>query len=87
MTQSKKVQFQIRKQDVTIELFDGKHRGIYWTYPDTLLKAGPFKSDATAIEDAKLYSQYGTTSKHYLLEGNHRYPKPSTYTNRRAYNG
>ena len=87
MTQSKKVQFQIRKQDVTIELLDGKHRGIYWTYPDTLLKAGPFKSEATAIEDAKLYSQYGTTSKHYLLEGNHRYPKPSTYTNRRAYNG
>ena len=81
MTQSKKVQFQIRKQDVTIELLDGKHRGIYWTYPDTLLKAGPFKSEATAIEDAKLYSQYGTTSKHYLLEGNHRYPKPSTYTN------
>ena len=87
MTQSKKVQFQIRKQDVTIELLDGKHRGIYWTYPDTLLKAGPFKSEATAIEDAKLYSQYGTTSKHYLLEGNHRYPKPSTYTRRRAYNG
>ena len=87
MTQSKKVQFQIRKQDVTIELLDGKHRGINWTYPDTLLKAGPFKSEATAIEDAKLYSQYGTTSKHYLLEGNHRYPKPSTYTNRRAYNG
>ena len=80
MTQSKKVQFQIRKQDVTIELLDGKHRGIYWTYPDTLLKAGPFKSEATAIEDAKLYSQYGTTSKHYLLEGNHRYPKPSKYT-------
>ena len=87
MTQSKKVQFQIRKQDVTIELLDGKHRGIYWTYPDTLLKAGPFKSEATAIEDAKLYSQYGTTSKHYLLEGNHIYPKPSTYTNMRAYNG
>ena len=87
MTQSKKVQFQIRKQDVTIELLDGRHRGIYWTYPDTLLKAGPFKSEASAIEDAKLYSQYGTTSKHHLLEGNHRYPKPSTYTNRRAYNG
>ena len=80
MTQSKKVQFQIRKQDVTIELLDGRHRGIYWTYPDTLLKAGPFKSEASAIEDAKLYSQYGTTSKHHLLEGNHRYPKPSKYT-------
>ena len=86
MTQSKKVQFQIRKQDVTVELSE-QRKGVYWSYPDTLLKAGPFKSEATAIEDAKLYSQYGTTSKHYLLEGNHRYPKPSTYTNRRAYNG
>ena len=79
MTQSKKVQFQIRKQDVTIELSD-RRKGIYWSYPDTLLTAGPFKSEATAIEDAKLYSQYGTTSKHHLLEGNHRYPKPSKYT-------
>ena len=87
MTQSKKVQFQIRKQDVTIELLDGKHRGIYWTYPDTLLKAGPFKSEASAIEDAKLYSQYGTTSKHLLNHGKSTYPRTSTYTHRRAYNG
>ena len=86
MTQSKKVQFQIRKQDVTIELLDGRHRGIYWTYPDTLLKAGPFKSEATAIEDAKLYSQYGTTSKQLLKTGN-AYPKEAKYTHRRAYNG
>ena len=85
MTQSKKVQFQIRKQDVTIELTD-KHKGIYWSYPDTLLTAGPFKSEATAIEDAKLYSQYGTTSKQLLKTGN-AYPKPSTYTRGRAYNG
>ena len=87
MTQSKKVQFQIRKQDVTIELLDGRHRGVYWAYPDTLLKAGPFKSEASAIEDAKLYSTYGTTTKQFLLEGNHRYPKPSTYTTKRGYNG
>ena len=65
MTQSKKVQFQIRKQDVTIELSD-RRKGVYWSYPDTLLTAGPFKSEATAIEDAKLYSQYGTTSKQLL---------------------
>ena len=71
MTQSKKVQFQIRKQDVTIELSD-RRKGIYWSYPDTLLTAGPFKSEATAIEDAKLYSQYGTTSKHLLLQGTSR---------------
>ena len=93
MTQSKKVQFQIRKQDVTIELLDGRHRGIYWTYPDTLLKAGPFKSEAQAIEDAKLYSQYGTTSKSLLKVGIsanapvYNYPKEATYTHRRAYNG
>ena len=85
MTQSKKVQFQIRKQDVTVEL-NGKPRGVYWTYPDTLLKAGPFKSEAQAIEDAKLYSQYGTTSKQLLKTGN-AYPKEATYTHRRAYNG
>ena len=83
MTQSKKVQFQIRKQDVIVELVE-QRKGVYWSYPDTLLKAGPFKSEATAIEDAKLYSQYGTTSKTLLKLGNV-YPKPSRYT--RGYNG
>ena len=85
MTQSKKVQFQVRKQDVIVELRDSK-KGVYWSYPDTLLTAGPFKSEATAIEDAKLYSQYGTTSKQLLKTGN-AYPKSATYTRRRAYNG
>ena len=85
MTQSKKVQFQVRKQDVIVELRDSK-KGVYWSYPDTLLTAGPFKSEATAIEDAKLYSQYGTTSKQ-LLKTNNSYPKEATYTHRRAYNG
>ena len=85
MTQSKKVQFQIRKQDVIVELVE-QRKGVYWSYPDTLLKAGPFKSEATAIEDAKLYSQYGTTSKQ-LLKTNNSYPKEATYTHRRAYNG
>ena len=85
MTQSKKVQFQIRKQDVTVERVE-QRKGVYWSYPDTLLKAGPFKSEATAIEDAKLYSQYGTTSKQ-LLKTNNSYPKEATYTHRRAYNG
>ena len=85
MTQSKKVQFQIRKQDVIVELVE-QRKGVYWSYPDTLLKAGPFKSEATAIEDAKLYSQYGTTSKQLLKTGN-AYPKEAKYTRRRAYNG
>ena len=81
MTQSKKVQFQIRKQDVTIELSD-RRKGVYWSYPDTLLTAGPFKSEATAIEDAKLYSTYGTTSKQ-LLKNGYSYPQPSIYNTRR----
>ena len=85
MTQTKKVQFQIRKQDVIVELVE-QRKGVYWSYPDTLLTAGPFKSEATAIEDAKLYSQYGTTSKQ-LLKTNNSYPKEATYTHRRAYNG
>ena len=81
MSISKKVQFQIRKQDVTIDLHyaNDYDTGVFWSYPDSPT-SGPFKSEATAIEDAKLYSQYGTTSKHHLLEGNHRYPKPSKYT-------
>ena len=85
MTQSKKDQFQISKQDVIVELVE-QRKGVYWSYPDTLLTAGPFKSEATAIEDAKLYSQYGTTSKQ-LLKTNNSYPKEATYTHRRAYNG
>jgi len=40
MTQSKKVQFQIRKQDVIVELVE-QRKGVYWSYPDTLLTAGP----------------------------------------------
>ena len=83
MTQSKKVQFQIRKQDVIVELVE-QRKGVYWSYPDTLLTAGPFKSEATAIEDAKLYSTYGTTSKSLLKTGNV-YPKPSKYIG--GYNG
>ena len=73
MTQSKKVQFQIRKQDVTIDLHyaNDYDTGVFWSYPDSPT-SGPFKSEATAIEDAKLYSQYGTTSKHLLLQGTSR---------------
>ena len=78
MTQSKKVQFQVRKQDVIVELRDSK-KGTYWSYPDTLLNAGPFNNERIAIEDAKLYSTYGTTSKQLLKEGS-LYPKPSRYT-------
>ena len=87
MSISKKVQFQIRKQDVTIDLHyaNDYDTGVFWSYPDSPT-SGPFKSEATAIEDAKLYSQYGTTSKQLLKTGN-AYPKEAKYTHRRAYNG
>ena len=87
MTQSKKVQFQIRKQDVTVDLVQKASDKFYWTYPETLFTAGPFKNEGIAIADAKLYSQYGTTSKHLLNHGKSTYPRTSTYTHRRAYNG
>ena len=79
MTQSKKVQLQVHKQDVIVELRDSK-KGTYWSYPDTLLSAGPFNNERVAIEDAKLYSTYGTTSKQLLKTGSQLYPRPSRYT-------
>ena len=79
MTQSKKVQFQVHKQDVIVELRDSK-KGVYWSYPDTLTQSGPFNNERVAIEDAKLYSTYGTTSKQLLKTGSQLYPKPSRYT-------
>ena len=78
MTQSKKVQFQVRKQDLIVELRDSK-KGVYWSYPDTITQSGPFNNERIAIEDAKLYSTYGTTSKQLLKVGS-LYPKPSRYT-------
>ena len=79
MTQSKKVQFQVRKQDVIVELRDSK-KGVYWSYPDTITQSGPFNNERIAIEDAKLYSTYGTTSKQLLKTGSQFYPRPSRYT-------
>ena len=78
MTQSKKVQFQVRKQDVIVELRDSK-KGVYWSYPDTITQSGPFNNERVAIEDANLYSTYGTTNKQ-LLSKCSLYPKPSRYT-------
>ena len=79
MTQSKKVQFQVRTQDVIVELRDSK-KGVYWSYPDTITQSGPFNNERIAIEDAKLYSTYGTTSKQLLKTGSQLYPRPSRYT-------
>ena len=79
MTQSKKVQFQVRKQDVIVELRDSKY-GVYWSYPDTITQSGPFNNERIAIEDAKLYSTYGTTTKQLLKTGSQLYPRPSRYT-------
>ena len=68
MTQSKKVQFQTRKQDVTIEL-SGRRKGVYWSYDSVPFAYGPFKNDNQASQDAKLYSTYGTTNKVFLKVG------------------
>ena len=62
-----------------VELRDSK-KGVYWSYPDTLLNAGPFNNERIAIEDAKLYSTYGTTTKQLLKTGSQLYPRPSRYT-------
>ena len=62
-----------------VELRDSK-KGTYWSYPDTLLNAGPFNNERIAIEDAKLYSTYGTTTKQLLKTGSQLYPRPSRYT-------
>tara|TARA_B100000686_G_scaffold136234_1_gene143501 strand:- start:1369 stop:1746 length:378 start_codon:yes stop_codon:yes gene_type:complete len=67
---NKKVQFNAANQDIVIEL-QPKRRGVYWHYQDVPLNYGPFKSDNQAINDAKLYSTYGTTSKQLLKVGNH----------------
>ena len=71
MKKSKKVQFNVLKQDITVEL-QPKRRGIYWHYQDVPFNYGPFKNDDQAIQDAKLYSQYGTTSKTMLSPINRR---------------
>ena len=78
MTQSKKVQFTVQRKDIIVELRDSK-KGVYWSYPDTITQSGPFNNERVAIEDAKLYSTYGTTNKQLLSKGS-LYPKPSRYT-------
>ena len=65
---TKKVQFSVVNQDIVIEL-QPKRRGIYWHYQDVPFNYGPFKTDDQAINDAKLYSQYGTTNKSILKVG------------------
>lgn len=65
---TKKVQFSVVNQDIVIEL-QPKRRGVYWHYQDVPFNYGPFKSDNQAINDAKLYSTYGTTSKQLLKVG------------------
>ena len=87
MTQSKKVQFTVQRKDIVVELRDSK-KGVFWSYPDTKTNVGPFKDERIAIEDAKVYSTYGTTSKELLKLGStsvRTYPRPSIYEG--GYNG
>ncbi len=46
-----------------------RRKGVFWNYADTPNRYGPFKNDQQAIQDAKLYSQYGTTNKTLLKLG------------------
>ena len=64
---TQKVQFNVLRQDIVVEL-QPKRRGIYWHYEDVPTLYGPFKSNDQAINDAKLYTTYGTTSKKLLLK-------------------
>ena len=87
MTQSKKVQFTVQRKDIVVELRDSK-KGVFWSYPDTKTNVGPFTDERIAIEDAKVYSTYGTTSKELLKLGStsvRTYPRPSRYEG--GYNG
>jgi len=68
---SRKVQFTVNKNDIIVELRDTRS-GIYWSYQDAVVNSGPFRSDSSAIYDAKLYSQYGTTTKELLKIGTQR---------------
>ena len=71
MTISKKVQFTVHKtKDIIIELrYPHDHsKGVFWSYEDGVTNSGPFHTESQAIEDAKLYSTYGTTSKDLLLK-------------------
>ena len=68
MARTKKVQFQALKRDIIVEL-NPRRKGVFWNYADSPMKYGPFKNDQQAIQDAKLYSQYGTTNKTLLKLG------------------
>ncbi len=61
----KKVQFTVLNQDILVELRP-KRKGVYWSFNDVPQSYGPFRNEDHAINDAKLYSQYGTTSKQLL---------------------
>ena len=93
MSITKKVQFTVNKtKDIIIDLHytTDYRKGVFWSYPDTKTNVGPFTDERIAIEDAKVYSTYGTTSKELLKLGNtaqpvvRTYPRPSIYEG--AYN-
>ena len=65
---SKKVQFSVLNQDIIVELRP-KRKGVYWQYKTVPQSYGLFRTEDQAINDAKLYSQYGTTSKDLLKAG------------------
>jgi len=92
MSITKKVQFTVNKtKDIIIDLHytNDYSKGVFWSYPNTKTNVGPFKDEHIAIEDAKVYSTYGTTDKELLKLGSttkvqpyasvRKYPRPSMY--------
>ena len=66
MSKSKKIEFQAYDKAVTIEVFQ-KRKGLYWAYQTVPQSYGPFRDEKAALNDAKLYSQYGTTNKALIV--------------------
>lgn len=64
----KRVQFNVHNKDIIIDV-NTKRRGAYWSFDEVPQRYGPFKNERQAIEDAKLYSTYGTTNKVFLKVG------------------
>ena len=64
----KRVQFSVHNKDIIIDV-NTQRRGAYWSFDEVPQRYGPFKNERQAIEDAKLYSTYGTTNKVFLKVG------------------
>ena len=65
-TISKRVQFHdnVHDTDIIINLHEAR-KGTYWSYESVDISYGPFNHERQAIDDAKVFTTYGTTNKNY----------------------